>query len=179
MATIINIPREARQLTFQHLFQDATVSVSRDLYNVSGILKRVLSITKNFDDAVLYTCSQLYEEARATIALFLHMEFNDADTSDLPPAVASHYCSRVRDVGVMLGCDHPQLKTSPFTCLRTLTVQFDPYELPGPDSYALKPPTPLTMTPLIHFIQGSSDEEFKRSSWQKYLTHIHKERPGA
>lgn len=93
MATILSIPLEARQLIFHDLFQDANVVVSRNLNGKGGKLEWLLKIVKGFDDVVLYTCSQLYEEARATIPFFLHMGLDYADTGGLSSAITSYYCS--------------------------------------------------------------------------------------
>ena len=85
MASLLTLPVETRLSIFRCLFEDANVTVSRDMFRLRPTTRTRL------ESGILCTCSKLHIESRPVLAACLLIEFAGTSESDLPRQVASYY----------------------------------------------------------------------------------------
>ena len=164
MASLLTLPVETRLSIFRYLFENANVTVSRDMSRLSPTTRTRL------ESGILYTCSKLHIESRPVLAACLLVEFAGTSESDLPRQVASYYYPLVEQIRVGIVPGTP-FDMTVFARLRHLTIFQGQFGYP--DTRWIMPPTPFNKNAMISFLQGDSDEECKAGSKGHHLDASH------
>ena len=124
-------------------------------------------IRKDFDDALLYTCSKLYPEARLILASSICLELYTS-YREPPPAIISFYYPLIQRISVKFG-PGPYFKTSVFPGLRELTLRCNVQErINSSQLDRFRTSEPFGQTILRQVLEGDRDEVLKEVCKEVY-----------
>ena len=160
--TLLGCPSELRRSLLEHLFDGLEVHVRQQ----DG---KVRASFGNSEDAIIYTCSQLYEEARPVLASSLRLVLHFISPNQVLKAIPSFYHSKTRTVC----CHASQLSQQDLTSLSGLQrLEVDRSSSSGPSAWYLKDVNSwkLTQNATDAVVGGALDKKLKQMAKTAFLT---------
>lgn len=155
------IPTEIRVKVFEHLFQNARVTVTRNK-------EALVSIKKSFHDDILYTCKKTYDESRSVLASILIVNFRTGCSDDVTTAVRSFYYPRIRTI-IMNFTGNQPFDASSFIALRELHIDHQPSSRVPTCFGVYKSTTVYDVQHGLAYSAGALDSSLKGIAQSKYL----------
>ena len=153
---LLDIPAEVRGEILKELFLDSQVNILHKCGGPSGRCRATCQRTTSHD--ILYTCKQLYAEARPVLAFQLTLRFDGTKIEDVPEATRTYYFPLIRRI--IIDCsDFPQVEKLK-DCSALEEVQFVPDKDDLFNRHLIEPE--LSPDAAIDFVNGAIDNKLAR-----------------